>query len=75
MIGYQITKRQLQFLHLKYRYQADAAPKGNRRQLGVHTTWEIPVLIPNTEVKPGRGDYTAIRGKLARCQIIKEETE
>ena len=31
-------------------------------QFGVHTAREIPVLIPNTEVKPGRGDYTAIAG-------------
>ena len=29
---------------------------------GVHTAREIPVLIPNTEVKPSRGDYTAIAG-------------
>ena len=29
---------------------------------GVHTAREIPVSIPNTEVKPGRGDYTAIAG-------------
>ena len=29
---------------------------------GVHTAREIPVYIPNTEVKPGRGDYTAIAG-------------
>ena len=29
--------------------------------LGVHSAREIPVLIPNTEVKPGSGDYTALR--------------
>ena len=29
--------------------------------LGVHSAREIPVPIPNTEVKPGRGDYTALR--------------
>ncbi len=28
---------------------------------GVHSAREIPVLIPNTEVKPGSGDYTALR--------------
>ena len=28
---------------------------------GVHSAREIPVPIPNTEVKPGRGDYTALR--------------
>lgn len=33
-----------------------------RAYFGVHTAREIPVLIPNTEVKPGRGDYTAIAG-------------
>ena len=27
--------------------------------LGVHSAGEIPVPIPNTEVKPGSGDYTA----------------
>ena len=30
--------------------------------LGVHSAREIPVLIPNTEVKPGSGDYTARAG-------------
>ena len=30
-------------------------------EIGVHTAREIPVLIPNTEVKPSRGDYTALR--------------
>ena len=39
--------------------------------LGAHSAGEIPVLIPNTEVKPSRGDYTATSGKLARCQIIR----
>ena len=29
--------------------------------LGVHSAREIPVPIPNTEVKTGRGDYTALR--------------
>ena len=29
--------------------------------LGVHSAREIPVPIPNTEVKPGSGDYTALR--------------
>jgi hypothetical protein len=27
--------------------------------LGVHGAGETPVLIPNTEVKPSSGDYTA----------------
>ena len=31
------------------------------QQFGAHSAREIPVLIPNTEVKPGRGDYTALR--------------
>ena len=44
-------------------------------QLGTHSTGEIPVLIPNTEVKPSSGDYTAESGKLARCRIIKKESE
>ena len=39
-------------------------------QFGAHSTGEIPVLIPNTEVKPSSGDYTAESGKLARCRII-----
>lgn len=29
--------------------------------LGAHGAGEIPVLIPNTEVKPSSGDYTALR--------------
>lgn len=28
-------------------------------QLGAHGAGETPVLIPNTEVKPSSGDYTA----------------
>ena len=28
-------------------------------QFGAHSAGEIPVLIPNTEVKPSSGDYTA----------------
>ena len=39
--------------------------RGNSRLLlefGVHSAGEIPVPIPNTEVKPGRGDYTALAG-------------
>ena len=31
----------------------------NCTRLGVHGAGEIPVLIPNTEVKPSSGDYTA----------------
>ena len=30
-------------------------------QFGAHSAREIPVLIPNTEVKPGSADYTAMR--------------
>jgi chemotaxis family two-component system sensor kinase Cph1 len=39
--------------------------------LGAHGAREIPVPIPNTEVKPSCGDYTATSGKLARCRIIR----
>ena len=42
---------------------------------GAHGAREIPVLIPNTEVKPCSGDYTATSGKLARCRIIREASE
>ena len=42
---------------------------------GAHGAREIPVLIPNTEVKPCSGDYTATSGKLARCRIIKRASE
>ena len=42
---------------------------------GAHGAGEIPVLIPNTEVKPSSGDYTATSGKLARCRIIKRPSE
>ena len=38
---------------------------------GAHGDEEIPVLIPNTEVKLVSGDYTATSGKLARCRIIQ----
>ena len=38
---------------------------------GAHGEEEIPVPIPNTEVKLVSGDYTATSGKLARCRIIK----
>ena len=38
---------------------------------GAHGAEEIPVLIPNTEVKLSCGDYTATSGKLARCRIIQ----
>ena len=30
--------------------------------IGAHSAGEIPVYIPNTEVKPSSGDYTAIAG-------------
>ena len=39
--------------------------------LGVHSAREIPVLIPNTEVKPGRGDYTALRETSKMPNYIK----
>ena len=42
---------------------------------GAHGDEEIPVLIPNTEVKLISGDYTATSGKLARCRIIKKTSE
>ena len=38
---------------------------------GAHGDEEIPVLIPNTEVKLISGDYTATSGKLARRRIIQ----
>ena len=31
-------------------------------QFGAHSAGEIPVLIPNTEVKTGSADYTAKAG-------------
>ena len=31
------------------------------RYFGAHSAGEIPVYIPNTEVKPSSGDYTALR--------------
>ncbi|MDQ5931967.1 MAG: hypothetical protein QG649_52 [Patescibacteria group bacterium] len=42
---------------------------------GAHGEEEIPVLIPNTEVKLFSGDYTATSGKLARRRIIKKPSE
>ena len=42
---------------------------------GAHGDEEIPVPIPNTEVKLISGDYTATSGKLARCRIIKKLSE
>lgn len=42
---------------------------------GAHGDEEIPVPIPNTEVKLISGDYTATSGKLARCRIIKKPSE
>ena len=29
--------------------------------IGAHSAGEIPVIIPNTEVKPSSADYTALR--------------
>ncbi len=46
-----------------------------RPYFGAHGAGEIPVLIPNTEVKLSSGDYTAESGKLARCRIIKRPSE
>ena len=46
-----------------------------KRFFGAHGAEEIPVLIPNTEVKLSSGDYTAKSGKLARCRIIKRPSE
>ncbi len=43
--------------------------------IGAHGAEEIPVPIPNTEVKLSSGDYTAKSGKLARCRIIKRLSE
>ena len=31
----------------------------SREIIGAHSAGEIPVSIPNTEVKPGSGNYTA----------------
>jgi hypothetical protein len=49
-----------------------SARKLLRPYFGAHGAREIPVPIPNTEVKPSCGDYTATSGKLARCRIIKQ---
>jgi hypothetical protein len=49
-------------------YQSEASTKP---YFGAHGAEEIPVLIPNTEVKLSSGDYTATSGKLARCRIIQ----
>ena len=38
---------------------------------GVHSAREIPVPIPNTEVKPGSGDYTASRETSKMPNYIK----
>ena len=48
----------------------DISTKCRKPCFGAHGVRETPVPIPNTEVKPHSGDYTAIRGKLARCRII-----
>ena len=42
---------------------------------GAHGDEEIPVLIPNTEVKLISGDYTATSGKLARRRIMQKPPE
>lgn len=58
------------------RFQAHYRRYGSRKvhmkpSFGAHGDEEIPVLIPNTEVKLISGDYTATSGKLARCRIIE----
>ena len=39
--------------------------------LGVHGDEETPVLIPNTEVKLGSGDYTAQAGNQHGAELYK----
>ena len=34
----------------------------NEMLFGAHGAGDTPVLIPNTEVKPSSGDYTALAG-------------
>ena len=51
------------------------SPKCRKPYFGAHGAEEIPVPIPNTEVKLSSGDYTAKSGKLARCRIIKRPSE
>ncbi len=53
---------------LIYEYQRKVLAKP---YFGAHGAEEIPVPIPNTEVKLSSGDYTATSGKLARCRIIQ----
>lgn len=53
-------------LILLYQRKASLKP-----YFGAHGAEEIPVPIPNTEVKLSSGDYTATSGKLARCRIIQ----
>ena len=48
-----------------------ARVKNSYIRFGAHGAGETPVPIPNTEVKPSSGDYTAFSGKLARCRIIQ----
>ena len=40
-------------------------------RFGAHSAGEIPVPIPNTEVKPSSADYTALREtrKVPNCQL------
>jgi hypothetical protein len=52
-----------------------SARKRLKPYFGAHGARETPVPIPNTEVKPSCGDYTATSGKLARCRIIKRTSE
>jgi hypothetical protein len=52
-----------------------SAEKRLKPFFGAHGAEEIPVPIPNTEVKLSSGDYTATSGKLARCRIIRKTSE
>jgi hypothetical protein len=64
------------FTDIEERFLAHYRRYGSRKahkkpSFGAHGDEEIPVLIPNTEVKLISGDYTATSGKLARCRIIE----
>ena len=43
-----------------------------RIPFGAHSSGEIPVPIPNTEVKPSGGDYTALRETSKVPNYIKD---
>ena len=46
-------------------------PKVSKSCFGVHGDEEIPVIIPNTEVKLISGDYTAMRETSTMPNYIK----